>query len=255
MRNSNPTFQKPVRLQSTAAGGFGWNFRIRREAESLEPLATLVPGHFLRDDKMARLEAALFVSQDALPARRLAHVATLADATEVRTLIKRLNEFYDASQTAFRIERVAAGYQLLTRPEFALWLGKLHHRQAELKLSPSAMETLAIVAYRQPVTRANIEAVRGVQSTEMLKQLMERNLVRIAGNEETLGRPFLYGTTRLFLELFGLQSLESLPMADRLRVTKPAAADVSEEPEAEPEIAGSIGTDASEADDELKQSA
>jgi len=84
---------------------------------------------------------------------------------------------------------------------------------------------------------------------------MERNLVRIAGNEETLGRPFLYGTTRLFLELFGLQSLESLPMADRLRVTKPAEAVVSEEPEAEPEIAGSIGTDASEADDELKQSA
>ncbi len=255
MRNSNPTFQKPVRLQSTAAGGFGWNFCIRREAETLEPLATLAPGHFLRDDKMARLEAALFVSQDALPARRLAHVATLADATEVRTLIKRLNEFYDASQTAFRVERVAAGYQLLTRPEFALWLGKLHHRQAELKLSPSAMETLAIVAYRQPVTRANIEAVRGVQSTEMLKQLMERNLVRIAGNEETLGRPFLYGTTRLFLELFGLQSLESLPMADRLRVTKPAETVVSEEPEAEPEIAGSIGTDASEADDELKQSA
>ncbi len=255
MRNSNPTFQKPVRLQSTAAGGFGWNFRIRREAETLEPLAILAPGHFLRDDKMARLEAALFVSQDALPARRLAHVATLADATEVRTLIKRPNEFYDASQTAFRVERVAAGYQLLTRPEFALWLGKLHHRQAELKLSPSAMETLTIVAYRQPVTRANIEAVRGVQSTEMLKQLMERNLVRIAGNEETLGRPFLYGTTRLFLELFGLQSLESLPMADRLRVTKPAEFVVSEEPEAEPEIAGSIGTDASEADDELKQSA
>ncbi|TWU11955.1 Segregation and condensation protein B [Symmachiella macrocystis] len=249
MRNSNPTFLKPGRLQATAAGGFGWNFRIRREAESLEPLT---PGHFLRDDKMARLEAALFVSQDALPARRLAHVATLADATEVRTLIKRINEFYDASETAFRVERVAAGYQLLTRPEFALWLGKLHHRQAELKLSPSAMETLAIVAYRQPVTRANIEAVRGVQSTEMLKQLMERNLVRIAGNEETLGRPFLYGTTRLFLELFGLQNLESLPMADRLRVTKPAAADVSEEPEAEPEIAGSIqpvdSDDSSESD-------
>ena len=236
MRNSNPTFLKAGRSQATAARGFGWNFRIRREAESLEPHTTLAPGHFLRDEKMARLEAALFVSQDALPARRLAHVATLADATEVRTLIKRLNEFYDASQTAFRIERVAAGYQLLTRPEFALWLGKLHHRQAELKLSPSAMETLAIVAYRQPVTRANIEAVRGVQSTEMLKQLMERNLVRIAGNEETLGRPFLYGTTRLFLELFGLQSLESLPMAERLRTVKPAA--VSEEPE--PEIAGSI---------------
>ena len=178
------------------------------------------------------------------------HVATLADATEARTLIKKLNEIYDESGTAFRIERVAAGYKLLTRPEFSFWLGKLHHRQAELKLSPSAMETLAIVAYRQPVTRAGIEAIRGVQSTEMLKQLMERGLVRIAGNEDTLGRPFLYGTTRRFLEIFGLQNLDDLPMAERLRLQPPGPA--AEEPE--PEIAGSIGGDDA-ADAEMKQSA
>ncbi len=238
MRNSNSPRRLPGPATHATGAGFCWNFRIRGASETTESLAELAPGEFVRDEKMARLEAALFVSHDALPARRLAHVATLADATEARTLIKRLNDFYDASETAFRIERVAAGYQLLTRPEFAFWLGKLHHRQAELKLSTSAMETLAIVAYRQPVTRAAIEAIRGVQSTEMLKQLMDRNLVRIAGNEETLGRPFLYGTTRRFLEIFGLQNLESLPMSERLRIEKP---DV-DAADSEAEIAGSIGS-------------
>lgn len=243
VRNSNSQFRRWGREQIPQHTGFQWNFRIRRAQVADQPVTALSPGQFVRDEKMARLEAALFVTQDALPARRLAHVATLADATEVRTLIKKLNEFYDASDTAFRVERVAAGYQLLTRPEFSFWLGKLHHRQAELRLSASAMETLAIVAYRQPVTRASIEAIRGVQSTEMLKQLMERNLVRIAGNEDSLGRPFLYGTTRHFLEIFGLQDLDSLPMSERLRIEKQTAPAV----DTEPEIAGSIGTDADDA--------
>jgi segregation and condensation protein B len=117
---------------------------------------------------------------------------------------------------------VATGYQLLTRPEYAPWLDKLHQRQTELKLSPPALETLTVVAYRQPLTRADIEAVRGVQCAEMLKQLMERGLVRIAGEDDSLGRPYLYETTRVFLELFGLRSLADLPMADRLRPAKPA---------------------------------
>jgi segregation and condensation protein B len=119
------------------------------------------------------------------------------------------------------VEQVATGYQLLTQPQYAPWLDRVHARHARLRLSPPALETLALVAYRQPVTRADIEAVRGVQSGEMLKQLMERGLVRIAGEDDSLGRPYLYGTTRQFLELFGLHSLEHLPDADRLRV--PAA--------------------------------
>ncbi len=250
MRNSNSQLQPPGRWTTSTGAGFLWHFRAQPEEKPVAADAGLQPGQFLRTEKMARLEAALFVAEDALPARRLAHVATLADATEARTLMKRLNEFYDTAGTAFRVERVAAGYQLLTRPEFAFWLGKLHHRQAELKLSSPAMETLSIVAYRQPVTRADIEAVRGVQSTEMLKQLMDRNLVRIAGNEDTLGRPFLYGTTRRFLEIFGLQNLDDLPMAERLRIQKPASG--AEEPEAE--IAGSIGSPDGE-EPEMKQSA
>lgn len=166
---------------------------------------------------MARLEAVLLVSNCAVPARRLAQWATLADPTEVRTLVQRLNEAYDQSGTPFRVERVAAGYRLLTRPEVALWLGKLHQREAELKLSTPSLETLTIVAYRQPITRADIEAIRGVQCSEMLKQLMERGLVRIGGEDDSLGHPFLYETTRKFLETFGLRDLEDLPLADRLR--------------------------------------
>jgi len=159
----------------------------------------------------------LLVADAPLSPRRLAQWATLADATEARTLIGRLNAAYDQAGTPFRVERVAAGYRLFTLPQFAFWLGKLHHREAELKLSPPSMETLTIIAYRQPITRADVEAIRGVQCSEMIKQLMERGLVRIGGEDDSLGRPFLFETTRKFLETFGLRDLEELPLADRLR--------------------------------------
>jgi segregation and condensation protein B len=166
---------------------------------------------------MARLEAVLLVAGAPLSPRRLAQLATLADATEARTLINRLNAAFEQAGTPFRIERAAAGYRLFTLPQYAFWLGKLHQREAELKLSPPAMETLTIIAYRQPITRADIEAIRGVQCSEMVKQLMERGLVRIGGEDDSLGRPYLYETTRRFLEIFGLRDLEELPLAARLR--------------------------------------
>src|SRR5690606_20180823 len=145
-------------------------------------------------------------AENALSPRKLLQHAKLADLAEVRMLVEQLNVAYDRSRTAFRIEQVATGYQLLTRPKFAPWLVTLHQRQARLKLSAPMMETLSIVAYRQPITRADVEAVRGVQTSEMLKQLMERGLIRIVGEDDSLGRPYLYGTTRLFLESFGLQN-------------------------------------------------
>jgi segregation and condensation protein B len=170
-----------------------------------------------RTAKLARLEAALFVAETALSARRLAQDAALADPGEAHRLVEELNVAYDRSGCTFRVERVATGYQLLTRPEFAPWLDKVHHRQARLRLSTSAMETLAIVAYRQPLTRADVETVRGVQCSDLLKQLMDRGLVRIVGEDDALGRPFLYGTTRTFLELFGLRALDDLPQAAAFR--------------------------------------
>jgi segregation and condensation protein B len=170
-----------------------------------------------RSPKLARLEAALLVADGPLTPRKLSQFATLADAREARELVDQLNASYDRTRSAFRIERVASGYQLLTRSRFAAWLDRLHNRQARLKLSSPLQETLAIVAYRQPATRADIEAVRGVQSAEILKQLMERGLVKIVGEDDSLGRPYLYGTTRSFLEQFGLTSLDELPMAETLR--------------------------------------
>jgi segregation and condensation protein B len=172
---------------------------------------------------MARLEAALFVADGALTARKLAQVATLADAREALGLIEHLNAAYDGEGSPFRIERVAGGWRMLTRPKLAGWLDRIHHRQAHLKLSPSVMETLAIIAYRQPCTRADVEAIRGVQSAEIIKQLLERNLIRVAGEDDSLGRPYLYGTTRLFLESFGLASLDELPESAELRRPEPVS--------------------------------
>jgi len=165
---------------------------------------------------MARVEAVLLVAGSALTFRRLAQLATLADLSEAREIVSRLNESYDRTGSAFRIEVLATGCRLLTRPQFALWLDRVHQRQARMKLSSPMLETLALVAYRQPVTRAEVEKIRGVQSSDMLKQLMERGLVRIVGEDESLGRPFLYGTSRQFLEEFGLASLDEMPKADVL---------------------------------------
>lgn len=172
----------------------------------------------VRDRKTARVEAVLFVSQSAVSARRLAQLATLADSAEAARIVDELNAAFDRDGSAFRVERAANGYLLLTRPVYAHWLGRVHQRQSTMRLSPPAMETLTVVAYRQPITRADIEAVRGVQCTEMLKQLMDRGLVRIAGEDNSLGRPYLYETTRKFLEVFGLRSLDDLPRADHLRI-------------------------------------
>lgn len=172
----------------------------------------------VRDRKTARVEAVFFVSEGALSARRLAQLATLADSSEAVRIVDELNAAYDRDGSSFRIERAANGYLLLTRPVYAHWLGRLHQRQSAMKLTPPAMETLTVIAYRQPITRADIEAVRGVQCTEMLKQLMDRGLVRIAGEDNSLGRPYLYETTRKFLEVFGLRGLDDLPRADHLRV-------------------------------------
>lgn len=196
--------------------GWQWHFACRKPLKA-DPERKLLAYGGVRTEKMARLEALLFVADGALSIRKIVQNATLADNAEAKRLLEELNAFYDADGSPFRIERVATGYQLLTRPAYAPWLDKLHQRQNELKLSSPAMETLTIVAYQQPITRADIEAIRGVQCAEMLKQLMERGLVKICGEEDSLGRPYLYDTTKKFLERFGLRSLEELPMASTLR--------------------------------------
>ncbi len=163
------------------------------------------------EDKRRRLEAAIFLSPEGESSRKLAKLAGLADATEARTLIRQINQELDSQGRAYRIEEVASGYAMMTRSHFAPWLRRLPHIPGALKLSQTALETLALVAYRQPVLRANVEAIRGVNCSEVLKQLMELDLVRISGRSEELGRPYLYGTTRRFLQMFGLRSADRLP--------------------------------------------
>jgi segregation and condensation protein B len=169
--------------------------------------------------RMLRVEGVLFISREALTTRRLAQLAGLADATEARTLIRRLNERYEKVGRAFRIEEVGGGFEMLTKPQFAPWLRRLGHVPQEERLTSAGMEVLAIIAYRQPVMRADIEAIRGVSSEEVLKQLLSRDLVRICGRSEELGRPYLYGTTKRFLKMFGLKGLEKLPRADWINET------------------------------------
>ena len=166
--------------------------------------------------QIRRVEAVLFYANTPLSSRKIAALAGLEDGTRARTLVRRLNEKYDADERAFHVKRVAGGYQLWTRPQFAKWIRRLGHVPGPTRLSGPAMETLAVVAYRQPITKADVEAIRGVSSGEMLRQLLEHGLVRIAGRSEDLGRPYLYATTREFLETFGLNSLDELPRKNRI---------------------------------------
>lgn len=173
-----------------------------------------------RDEHCARLEAVLFLAREPVPSRKLAQLAGLADGTEARTLVRRLNRSYDATGSAFRAEELAGGFQLMSRPKFGGWLRRLRPSPVEVRLSAPALETLAVVAYRQPVLRAEIEAIRGVDCGEILRQLMDRDLLRTAGRAEELGRPYWYATTKRFLQVFGLRHLDDLPRANLLRMPK-----------------------------------
>jgi segregation and condensation protein B len=155
-------------------------------------------------------------------------MANLADATEARTLVQGLRHRYDERGCAFQVSQVAGGYRLLSRREFSKWLRLPGAEDRELRLSTPAMETLAVVAYRQPVLRAEVEAIRGVACGEILKMLLERDLLRVVGRSEELGRPLRYGTTKRFLEVFGLCNLEQLPWAAELR-RMPAGEEKGEE--------------------------
>jgi len=172
-----------------------------------------------RDVRLATVEAALMAADEPLTARRLTTVAGLAGATEARRLVARLQALYEQDGSAFQVEEVAGGWQLLTKPEYHPWLSRLRRADAEARLTPALREALTIVAYRQPVTRADLEAVRGVQSGDVLRQLMERGLVRIAGRDDSLGRPQVYGTTKKFLQAFGLKNIRDLPPAEGVGTT------------------------------------
>ena len=171
----------------------------------------------LKDERLETvLEALLFVSPGPVTLRRLAE-ACGREAADVREALARLAAELRRSGRAFVLAEIAQGYQLLTRPEFQEVIARLKRSRDAERLSPSALETLAIVAYRQPIIRAEIESVRGVQCGPVLRKLLERRMIRAAGRDDRPGHPILYRTTRRFLEHFGLKSLKDLPSVSDLR--------------------------------------
>lgn len=223
---------------ASAAAGFpagrrrgAWQDRLptgdAADGRAVVPVAEVDPAQ-IRGEEMARVEAALFLAREPLAARRLAKLARLSDGTRARSLVLELRRMQEAAGSAVRVEQIAGGFQVLTRAAFGPWVRRLAPPAPRSRLSGSALETLAIVAYRQPVTRAEIESIRGAGSDEMLRQLLERDLVAIGGRAEELGRPNVYVTTRHFLAAFGLARLEDLPPIESL-VTGPASAEAVEE--------------------------
>lgn len=203
-----------------AAAAIPWPQRPRRRPMPAGPQPVAAPpavaGRHVRSDELARLEAALFLAREPLSTRRLAKLAGLSDGTRARTLLKELRRLQEDAGSPIRVEQIAGGFQLLTRAPFGPWIRRIVEPAVGSRLSLPALETLAVVAYRQPVTKADIEAIRGVGSDEMLRQLLDRDYVAIGGRAEDLGRPNVYVTTRHFLAAFGLASLEDLPPIDPL---------------------------------------
>jgi len=163
-----------------------------------------------RNEQRRIVEALVLASPEPISAARLAELIPYLKPGRAKDLVNELNTAYQEQDRAFEIWEVAGGYQVRTRAEFSGYLQKLH-RQRPLRLSRAALETLSIVAYKQPATRAEVEQVRGVDCGPVLKSLLDRRLVKIAGHREVPGRPMVYGTTRRFLEVFGLGSLKDLP--------------------------------------------
>lgn len=163
------------------------------------------------EDRLPVLEALLFSADAPLAPRKLAEILDGLTEKNLRDMVERLNQAYEQTGRAFRIKFVAGGYRMYTLPDFAPYIEKLYQSRQSTRLSQKALETLAIIAYRQPITRPEIERIRGVNVDSVIKTLLNRKLITIAGTADAPGTPYLYRTTEKFLEYFGLKSLKDLP--------------------------------------------
>lgn len=203
-----------------------------------------------RAEQRSIAEALILASPEPIPLAKLSSLIPRCQPSLARALIEELNGEYAERGRAFEIGEVAGGYQLRTLPSFAAWV-QASQPERPLRLSAASLETLAVVAYRQPVTRAEIEYVRGVDVGAVLRSLLERDLLRIAGHREVPGRPLLYATSRRFLEVFGLARIEDLPTLRDL-------AELAPPPSAEPTpllVASAVGAEAAgdtDSDDDLE---
>lgn len=169
------------------------------------------PFQEVRDLYRAIIEALLLVSTEPLPVAQISDVLEGPDREETERILQELKHSYDREGRGFQVVSVAGGYQLVTRPEYARWVRQLKDTKSRTALSRASLETLAIIAYRQPVIRAEIDDIRGVNSGGVLKNLLERGLVKIAGKKDVPGKPVMYATTEQFLIQFGLGSIKDLP--------------------------------------------
>ncbi|MBU2530415.1 MAG: SMC-Scp complex subunit ScpB [Elusimicrobia bacterium] len=154
------------------------------------------------------VETLLFITDQPLPVERIAQICNLKE-NKIQKALDGLEEDY--GERTFQIMNIAGGYQMATRQEYSLWIRRLYNNRMTVRLSAAALETLSIIAYKQPITRAEVEAIRGVEVIGPLETLLERRLVTTVGRKESVGRPLLYGTTKEFLRQFGLNSLDNLP--------------------------------------------
>ena len=159
------------------------------------------------------IEAILFSTDEPLSVKKIADILgdSNSDKNTIQNVISQLKEEYESYGKGFQIEEIAGGYQILSQPEYHEFVSKLLKKKKETKISHSSLETLAIIAYKQPILRADIEAIRGVQSGQMIRTLIDMGLVKVTGHADVIGRPLLYGTTDKFLHYFGLNSINELP--------------------------------------------
>ena len=163
------------------------------------------------DDLKKIVETLLFITDRPVKPGRLADVIDGSNVKQIREVITALQDEYVQQGRAMQIVEIGGGFQMSTKPEYGRWVRKLYNEKMTTKLSNAALETLAIIAYKQPITRAEMEAIRGVDVAGPLERLLERSLVRVVGKKDTVGRPMVYGTTDEFLRMFGLNKLAELP--------------------------------------------
>jgi segregation and condensation protein B len=205
------------------------------------------------DQLVAIIEALVFASPEPLTLKQLLKLLETEPREEVEAAVRELKRRYDERGGGLQLVEVAGGLQIVTRPELHEWVRRMFHEQTKHKLSVQALETLAVIAYKQPITAAEITEIRGVNATGVLGTLLERGLVKISGRKQVVGRPFLYSTTREFLDRFGLRDLTELPkvedMADALGFEVPsglpqeAASASAESPASEADQAVLEGSD------------
>jgi len=184
-----------------------------------------------QDNNRAVIEAMLFSSDKPLTIEQMRNVLGSLETQEIRSILGELNQEYESSNRGIRITEIAGGFQMITAPALAPFLKKLYKQRSVEKLSKPALETLAIIAYKQPLTRLDIESLRNVNIDGVMKSLLDKDLIRVTGRKKSPGRPKVYGTTRQFLEYFGLKSLEELPKIENFSTLAQQNKEVEGEPE------------------------